>query len=241
MPSNLNGMVALGERPGVRRAPRRTSLQLKIVMAVSGAILLLYLVLHMIGNLKVFFGPEAMDSYARWLRTVGEPALPEETLLWIIRIVLLVAVIGHIGSAAILAHRAARARPVRYAHRPPIQGSYAARTMRWGGVIIALFVIYHLLDLTTGTLNPHGVHGEVYANVVAGFAPERWYVTLFYALAVIAAGFHVRHGLWSAFQTLGRSSAATQARLKAVALGFAVALVVGFLSVPFAVLTGLVG
>lgn len=234
-------MVSLGERTSVRRAPRRTSLDLKITMAVSGAILVLYLVLHMIGNLKVFFGPEAMDSYARWLRTIGEPALPEESLLWIIRIVLLVSVIAHIGSAAIHVHRAKKARPVKYAHRPPIQGSYAARTMRWGGVIIALFVIYHLLDLTAGTFNPHGVHGEVYANVVAGFAPERWYVTLFYALAVIAVGFHVRHGVWSALQTLGRSHAATEKALKGVALGFAVVLVVGFLSVPFAVLTGLVG
>ena len=107
-------------------------------------------------------------------------------------------------------------------------------------MIIALFVVYHLLDLTTGHLNPHGVHGEVHANVVADFAPERWYVTLFYALAVIAVGFHIRHGLWSALQTFGRSSTATQNTLKGVALGVAIVLVVGFLSVPFAVLTGLV-
>ena len=122
-----------------------------------------------------------------------------------------------------------------------MQGSYAARTMRWGGVIIALFVVYHLLDLTTGTLNPNGVHGEVHANVVADFAPQRWYVTLVYALAVIAVGFHIRHGLWSGLQTFGRSSAATQNVIKGIALAVAVVLVVGFLSVPFAVITGLVG
>jgi succinate dehydrogenase / fumarate reductase cytochrome b subunit len=155
-------------------------------------------------------------------------------------VVLLVSVVAHIVSATILARRAHRARPVRYAHRPPVQGSYAARTMRWGGVIIALFVVYHLLDLTTGTLNPHGVHGEVHANVVADFAPARWYVTVFYTLAVVAVGFHVRHGVWSALQTFGRSSAATQKALQGVALGVALVLVVGFLSVPFAVLTGLV-
>jgi succinate dehydrogenase cytochrome b subunit len=235
-------MVTVEQRPAVRagRPPRRTSIQLKYVMAATGAVMLLYLVAHMVGNLKIFFGAEAIDTYAAWLREVGEPALPYETVLWLVRVVLLVSVVAHIASAVILSHRAHRARPVRYAHRKPVQGSYAARTMRWGGVIIALFVVYHLLDLTTGTLNPHGVHGEVHANVVADFAPERWYVTLVYTLAVVAVGFHVRHGLWSALQTFGRSSAATQNTLKGVALGVAVVLVAGFLSVPFAVLTGLV-
>jgi succinate dehydrogenase / fumarate reductase cytochrome b subunit len=235
-------MVTVEQRPAVRagRPPRRTSIQLKYVMAATGAVMLLYLVAHMVGNLKIFFGAAAIDTYAAWLREVGEPALPHETLLLLIRVVLAVSLVAHVASAVILSHRAHRARPVRYAHRKPVQGSYAARTMRWGGVIIALFVVYHLLDLTTGTLNPHGVHGEVYANVVADFAPERWYVTLVYTLAVVAVGFHVRHGVWSALQTFGRSSAATQNTLKGVALAVAVVLVAGFLSVPFAVLTGLV-
>jgi succinate dehydrogenase / fumarate reductase, cytochrome b subunit len=235
-------MVTVVQHPAVRagRPPRRTSMQLKFVMAATGAVMLLYLLAHMVGNLKIFLGVEAIDTYAAWLREVGEPALPYETVLWLVRVVLGVSVIAHIASAVILSHRAHRARPVRYAHRKPVQGSYAARTMRWGGVIIALFVVYHLLDLTTGTLNPHGVHGEVHANVVADFAPERWYVTLVYTLAVVAVGFHVRHGVWSALQTFGRSSAATQNTLKGVALGVAVVLVAGFLSVPFAVLTGLV-
>ncbi|WP_232662550.1 succinate dehydrogenase cytochrome b subunit [Pseudonocardia sp. TRM90224] len=237
-------MVTLGERAGRRAGPagakRTPSVLLKYVMAVSGAIMLLYLIAHMIGNLKIFFGAESIDKYAHWLRTIGEPALPEETLLWIIRVVLALALVAHIASAVILTRRAHKARPVKYAYRPPVKGSYAARTMRWGGVIVFLFVVYHLLDLTTGTLNPHGVQGEVHANVVADFAPGRWYVTLFYALAVIAVGFHVRHGLWSGLQTFGRSSAATQHTLQAVALVVAVVLVVGFLSVPFAVLTGLV-
>jgi succinate dehydrogenase / fumarate reductase cytochrome b subunit len=235
-------MVTVQQRPAVRagRPPRRTSVQLKFVMAVTGAVMLLYLVVHMLGNLKIFFGAESIDTYAAWLREVGEPALPHETLLWLIRIVLAASLVGHIVSATILARRARGARPVRYAHRTPVQGSYAARTMRWGGVIIALFVVYHVLDLTTGTLNPHGVHGEVHANLVADFAPERWYVTLVYTLAVVAVGFHIRHGVWSALQTFGRSSAATQKALQGVALAVAVVLVAGFLSVPFAVLTGLV-
>lgn len=238
-------MVTLGERVAhapapARRRPRVPSMQLKLVMAVSGAIMLGFLVVHMIGNLKLFFGAAAIDEYSAWLRTVGEPAVPVGTVLWVTRVVLLAAVLGHAVSAAVLTRRAHRARPVRYAHRRPVNGSYAARTMRWGGVILVLFVVYHILDLTTGTLNPNGVHGAVHDNLVADFALDRWYVTVFYAAAVVALGFHVRHGLWSALQTIGRSSAATQATLKGVALAAAVVLTAGFLSVPFAVMTGLV-
>jgi succinate dehydrogenase / fumarate reductase cytochrome b subunit len=199
---------------------------------------LLYLVAHMLGNLKIFFGEQALDTYAHWLREIGEPALPGEGMLWIIRIVLLVCVVAHIVAATVLARRARAARPVRYAHRRPVSTSYASRTMRWGGVIILLFVIYHILDLTTGTLNPSGVSGEVYGNVVADFS--RWYVTLAYSVAMIALGLHLRHGAWSALQTLGRSSGPYQLRYKAIALVFAVVLTAGFLAVPFAVQFGLV-
>jgi succinate dehydrogenase / fumarate reductase cytochrome b subunit len=216
-----------------------SSVQLKFVMAVTGAVLVLYLVAHMIGNLKIFLGEESLNTYAEWLRVVGEPALPAQGLLWLVRIVLLVSVVAHIVAATVLARRARRARPVKYAHRRPVSTSYASRTMRWGGVIILLFVIYHILDLTTGTLNPLGVRGEVYDNVVADFS--RWYITLAYTLAVVAVGFHVRHGVWSALQTLGRSSGPYQMRYEAIALVFAVVLTAGFLAVPFAVQFGLVG
>lgn len=224
-----------------RRRPRPSGVLLKFVMAVSGAFLLLYLVLHMFGNLKIFLGGAALDEYAGWLRTVLEPALPYEGLLWIVRVVLTVSVLAHIWSATVLALRARRARPVRYAggnHK--VRGSYAARTMRWGGIIIALFVVYHLLDLTTGTLNPNGVHLAVYDNVVADFAPGRWYVTLFYVLAVVAVGFHVRHGVWSATQTLGWSSNRRERPLKIFSTVFAVLLSTGFLAVPLAVTFGVV-
>lgn len=216
-------------------------MQLKVVMAVSGAVMFGYLVAHMIGNLKIFFGQESLDLYAAWLRVVGEPALPEQTVLWIVRIALLASVVGHIVAATILARRAAKARPVKYAVANKVAGSYAARTMRWGGVIIALFVVYHILDLTTGTLNPNGQYGEVYANVVADFAPQRWYVTLFYVLAVVAVTLHLRHGLWSALQTVGRSSERNRRTVQAVSTGVAVALGAGFLAVPLAVTFGLVG
>jgi succinate dehydrogenase / fumarate reductase, cytochrome b subunit len=213
--------------------------QLKFVMAVTGTVFLLYLVAHMLGNLKIFFGEQALNTYASWLREIGEPALPGEGMLWLIRVVLLAALVAHVVAATALALRARRARPVKYAHRRPVSTSYASRTMRWGGVIILLFVIYHILDLTTGTVNPNGVPGEVYDNVVADFS--RWYVTLAYTVAMVALGFHVRHGVWSALQTLGRSSGPYQMRYKAIALVFAVILTAGFLAVPFAVQFGLVG
>jgi succinate dehydrogenase / fumarate reductase, cytochrome b subunit len=213
--------------------------QLKFVMALTGTVFLLYLVAHMLGNLKIFFGEQALNTYASWLREIGEPALPGEGMLWLIRVVLLAALVAHVVAATALALRARRARPVKYAHRRPVSTSYASRTMRWGGVIILLFVIYHILDLTTGTVNPNGVPGEVYDNVVADFS--RWYVTLAYTVAMVALGFHVRHGVWSALQTLGRSSGPYQMRYKAIALVISVVLTAGFLAVPLAVQFGLVG
>ena len=231
----------LAKKPALRpRRGARSSLALKILMAVTGLLLVGFLYAHMIGNLKIFFGPETFDHYAHWLRTIGTPLLPQDWYLWIQRTVLTFAVVAHIVAATILARRARKARPVRYVHRPKIQGSYAARTMRWGGVIILLFVIYHILDLTTGTLNPNSAPGHPYANVAADFAPERWYVTLFYTLSIVAVGFHLRHGLFSAVRTLGQRTARGERLARGAALVLSVVLVVGYLSVPFAVLTGLV-
>jgi succinate dehydrogenase / fumarate reductase cytochrome b subunit len=209
-------------------------------MAVTGILLVLFLFAHMAGNLKIFFGGPTFDHYARWLRTIGTPLLPADWYLWIQRTGLTVAVIAHIVAASVLTVRARKARPVKYAHRPKVQGSYAARTMRWGGVIVVLFVIFHILDLTTGTLNPVGDKANPYGNVVADFAPHRWYVTLFYALAIVAVGFHLRHGIWSAARTLGQQTARGERIWRGVALVLSIVLVVGYLSVPFAVMTGLV-
>lgn len=229
--------AALAPAPAKKRA---SSVALKIFMAVTGILLVLFLYAHMIGNLKIFFGEGTFDHYAHWLRTIGNPILPNEWYLWIQRGGLTIAIVGHVVAATILARRARQARPVKYAHRPKVQGSYAARTMRWGGVIILLFVIYHILDLTTLTLNPKAEAGHPYANVVADFAPGRWYVTLFYTLAIVAIGFHLRHGLWSALRTLGQQKPRGEVIARATALGLSLILVVGYLSVPFAVLTGLV-
>ncbi|WP_283775754.1 succinate dehydrogenase cytochrome b subunit [Rhizomonospora bruguierae] len=212
----------------------------KVVMAATGILLVLFLVAHMLGNLKVFAGASAFGEYAQWLRRLGDPVLPQTAYLWIQRVVLLLAVGGHIWAATALTLRARRARPVRYAHRRPVRGSYAARTMRWGGVIIVLFVIYHILDLTTGHLNPVADPANPYATVVADFAPGRWYVTLFYGLAVVAIGFHLRHGVYSALRTLGQQTSRGERRARAFALALSVLLCGGYLAVPFAVLTGVV-
>lgn len=209
----------------------RTSAGRKAVMAVTGLVLFGYVVVHMAANLKAFAGPESFDGYGRFLREFLAPVLGHGGFLWIARVVLLAAVAAHIAAAVSLTRQARRARPVGYAVRP--KGGYAARTMRWGGVIIALFVVYHVLDLTTGTLNPHGVPGEIHANAVAGFS--RWPVVAFYTLAVVALGFHIRHGVHSALRSLGARVSARPA-----ALAIAVAVTAGFLSVPYAVLLGVI-
>ena len=126
----------------------------KTVMAVSGLIMLLYLVVHMMGNLKIFFGPGQFNAYAHWLRTIGEPFLHYEWALWLIRVVLVAAVVAH----AVCAYQLSR-RDMQGAARASTStsgpgASYATRTMRWGGVILALFIVWHILDLTTGTVHP---------------------------------------------------------------------------------------
>lgn len=239
-------VASASESPAPQRIPRTTAGRVwsttvgkKAVMAVTGAVLLLYVAAHMAANLKVFLGPASIDGYGRFLREFLAPVLGHGGFLLVVRCVLLACVALHVVAAAQLARRARAARPVRYARRLRARGGYAARTMRWGGVIIALFVVYHLLDLTAGVLNPHGVPGEIHANVVAGF--RNWYVVLAYTLAVVALGFHVRHGVWSALRSLGAGSAHRAAAVRATALVVAVALTIGYLSVPYAVLLGVVG
>ncbi|MFC7732238.1 succinate dehydrogenase cytochrome b subunit [Actinomadura keratinilytica] len=189
----------------------RTTVGKKAVMAVTGAVLVLYLIAHMIGNLKIFFGAEEFNHYAHWLRTIGEPAVPHRTVLTLIEVVLAASVVLHMWSAVSLARRASAARPVKYqAKRKSHAHGYATHTMRYGGVIILLFVIWHLLDLTFLVVNPKGSDATPYERMVADFAPERWYITIWYVLALIMVGLHLRHGIWSAFQTLGlRTPAAT--------------------------------
>lgn len=215
----------------------RSTVGKKAVMAVTGLVLLAYVTVHMLANLKYFAGPGSIDGYGRWLRDLLAPVLGHEGLLWTLRAGLLVCVVLHVTAAAQLTRRAHAARPIGYRHRRPVQGGYAARTMRWGGVIIGLFLVYHVLDLTAGVLNPNGVPGAIHDNVTADF--RHWYVVAAYSAAVLALGPHLRHGLWSALRSLGVASAARARAVQAFAVGYATVITVGFLSVPFAVLFGL--
>jgi succinate dehydrogenase / fumarate reductase cytochrome b subunit len=216
----------------------KSALGKKAVMAVTGIILFGFVLVHMLGNLKLYLGPEALNHYAEWLREMGSPLFPHESALWIFRLVLLAAVAGHMWSAWKVTRESWAARPSKYVRTERVQLDYAARTMRWGGVIIALFVVYHLLDLTTGTLNPDFVSGDVYHNVVAGFSV--WWVALIYIVANLFLGFHLYHGLWSMFQSLGWNHRRFNRWRRYFAVTFAVVVTVGNVSFPIAVLTGLV-
>ncbi|WP_017240687.1 succinate dehydrogenase [Streptomyces sp. SS] len=207
-------------------------------MAVSGLVMLGYLVAHVAGNLKVFFGPEEFNAYGHWLRVMGAPVLHHEWALWLVRIVLVAAVVAHAVSAYQLSRRGLKARPTAYVHRRR-RASYATRTMRWGGIILALFIVWHVLDLTTGTVHPGGFEeGKPYQNVVDTFST--WYGNVVYIVAMLAVGLHVRHGLWSAAQTLGVGNARRERLLRALANTLALVLTAGFVSVPVAVMTGVV-
>ena len=224
-----------------RRTPKEaktSSVFKKIVMAVSGLILVLYLVAHMIGNLKAFAGAEEFNHYSGWLRTLGNPALPGATALWLIRIVLLVAVVAHIWAAVLLWRQAKRARPRGYVTKKAKAQSYASRTMRWGGVIILAFIIFHILDLTLGAVNAAGHDSTPYERLLASF--QNPFVTAFYAISVILVGMHLRHGIWSATQTLGQSNRRREVTVNYAATAIATVLTVGFLLTPFAVLFGLI-
>ncbi|MFE2997557.1 succinate dehydrogenase cytochrome b subunit [Nocardia sp. NPDC059246] len=214
----------------------RTTVGKKAVMAVTGGILVLFLIAHMAGNLKVFLGASDFNHYAEWLRTVGEPAVPRRGLLSAVEVVLAVSVILHMWSAVSLARTARRARPVGYAAKKKSHAQgYAVHTMRWGGVIIALYLVWHLLDLTFGAVNPLGRNATPYEKVVADFAPSHWYVTLFYVVAVVMVGLHLRHGIRSAARTLGLAGARGYDLLAAAV---SILLVAGFLAVPIAVSFG---
>lgn len=209
-------------------------------MAVTGAILVLYLIAHMYGNLKVFAGQAAFDGYAHGLRELGYPLLPEQGFLWIARVVLLASILIHIYAVAILWRRAGRARQSRYQVTKRVQRTYASYTMRYGGVLIALFVVFHILHLTVNAIAPGGKSDSPYERLVNGFQPEFWYVTLFYVAAVIAVGFHLRHGIWSAMATLGANKASRQGKINAVAVAVSLIVTIGFLLPPLAVTFGLV-
>lgn len=198
-------------------------------MAVSGGILFLFVVGHLIGNLQIYAGPDQLNGYAVLLRR--EPAL-----LWAVRIILLAMVTLHIWSSVELAARNVTARPVAYQKKRPTGSSYASRTMYWSGPIILAFVIYHLLDFTFGKVNPHYQAGNVYGNVVASFQVIP--VAAFYIFAMVLLCLHLYHGLWSMFQSLGIAHPRWTPMLRRGAAVVATAIAIGNISIPVAVLAG---
>ncbi|WFB10741.1 succinate dehydrogenase [Streptomyces sp. LX-29] len=225
-------------RPSMARTFWDSTVGKKIVMGVTGLIMIGYLVVHMVANAKIFFGAEEFNAYGHWLRVMGAPVLHHKWGLWGARVILLTSVILHAVSAYQLSRRDIKARPEKYVHKKA-RMSYATRTMRWGGVILGLFIVWHVLDLTTGTVHPDGFEeGKPYQNVVDTFST--WYGNVIYITAMLAMGMHVRHGFWSAAQTLGAGSKTRDRALKAIANGLALVLTVGFISVPVGVMTGVV-
>jgi succinate dehydrogenase / fumarate reductase cytochrome b subunit len=205
----------------------------KIVMAVSGLIMVGFVILHMAGNLQIFEGAEKLNTYSAFLHG------PANELLWVVRVVLLISVFAHIISAYQLTMLDRAARPVPYAKRELQAATIGSRTMRVGGVLLAIFIVLHILHFTTLTLQPAPlVPGDVYANAIASF--QIWWVTLAYVIAMIFLGLHLYHGLWSSVRTLGFERGRLDPFKRPVAMALAIILWAGFTLVPVAVFFHLV-
>lgn len=239
--------------PGTGKAPVRrvrrqgpailrfysTAVGKKWVMAITGVALLGFVLAHMVGNLKLFLSKEEMNLYGEALRNLGGHLVPRTSLLWLLRIGLIAAFVLHIHAAATLTIANRQARPQRYqSKRDYVAADFASRTMRWTGVIVGLFVLFHLADLTWGSANPDFVRGDPYNNLVASF--ERVPVAIVYIVANVALAFHLYHGAWSMFQSMGINNPKYNALRRTFAQAFAGLILVGNLSFPVAVQLGLV-
>lgn len=213
-----------------RGAFARSVIGRKIAMAVSGVLLVGFLLSHMASNILVFVDPAALDRYAAWLRGFGP-------LLWVARLGLLGLAVVHVGSAVSLIRLNRQARPIGYARVTRDASTVAARTMVLGGLLLLVFIVFHLLHLTTGTVHPDFVPGRVGENLVQGFVQEPG-VAVFYAVAMVALGLHLAHGVWSAFQTLGLNHPRWNRARLAVAWALAVVIAGGLLVIPIGVLAG---
>lgn len=205
----------------------------KAVMAVTGFILILFVIGHMLGNLQTFEGPAKLNAYGHFLHSVPE-------ILWAVRMVLIICVVLHIVASIQLALRKTEARPVGYARRQNVASSYASRTMYWSGPILLAFIVYHLLHLTAGVIHPGStfIEGDVYHNVVTGF--QVWWVSAWYVFSMVLLGLHLRHGAWSMFQSLGFNHPRHTPILKKAAWVFAIVIAGGYISIPVAVMLGAV-
>jgi len=227
-------------RPSLVKGSRalRSTIALKMLMAVTGIIFIGFVLTHMYGNLKAFAGHDAFNEYAHHLRELGEPTLPHEGALWIIRAVLVASVVVHVACAASLWRRANTARSVPYVMKKNKRSTFSSHWMRWGGIALLLFVVWHLLNFTVVKVNPQGgPTNDPYNLMVDTF--DIWWMTLIYLAAMLALALHLRHGVWSAAQTLGLTNN-DRARRNANALGYGFAILIagGFSLVPVFVLAG---
>jgi succinate dehydrogenase / fumarate reductase, cytochrome b subunit len=217
----------------------RSALGKKYVMAITGIVGLGYVLAHMIGNLKLYQSAESFNLYAETLRSLLYPIAPERSILNLLRAVLILALIAHVVAAWQLTMMNRRARPERYrSKRDYVAADFAARTMRWTGVIVLLFLVYHLADLTWGWVNPAPAGSTPYEKVIASFSVPA--VAGFYLLANLALGLHIYHGTWSLFQSMGWNNRRFNHWRRTLAIAFTVVVVGGNLSFPIAVLTGVI-
>jgi succinate dehydrogenase / fumarate reductase cytochrome b subunit len=204
----------------------------KVVMTLTGIMMFLFVISHLLGNLLVFAGRAQINEYAQFLHFDG-------TLLWLVRSILIVALVLHVVATVQLALRNKKARPIGYSRRDAINSSYAARTMYWSGPIVLAFIIFHLLQFTAGYIHPEAtfIAGDVYHNLMTGF--RVWWVSAWYVFAICLLGLHLRHGLWSMLQSIGLAHSLRKERaFKRVALGISILIVGGYISIPISILLG---
>jgi succinate dehydrogenase / fumarate reductase cytochrome b subunit len=227
-----------------RRAPffitfYRSAVGKKYVMAITGIIGMSFVIVHMIGNLKMFLGEAELNHYGEFLRELLVPIAPRTVVLWLLRIGLIVALLLHLHAAYSLTVMNHKARPVKYqSHRDYVAANFASRTMRWSGVIVLIFLFWHLADLTWGWFNPDFVRGDVYHNLVESLT--RVPVDLIYIVGNVALGIHLFHGAWSIFQSVGSNSPRFNEWRRWFAAAFASVIVVGNVSITVAIMAGVV-
>jgi succinate dehydrogenase / fumarate reductase cytochrome b subunit len=218
----------------------RSTIFLKLLMAASGLFFILFVLVHMYGNLKAFGGHDSFNAYAEHLRTLGEPILPRSGFLWILRALLLLSLVVHVYCAAVLWRRARAARTHKYVVRKNKHSTFASHLMRWGGVTLLLFIVWHLLNFSIGKVNvTGGATNDPYNLLVDSF--DTWWLTLIYLAAMAMLGAHLHHGFWSSMQTLGwTSTSRSRAAYKRTAFVLAVVIAGGFCVVPLFVLFGVI-
>ncbi len=208
----------------------RSTIGKKIIVALTGLVLFGFVGGHLLGNLQVFAGPQKINEYAEFLE--HSPAL-----LWGTRILLLISVAFHVICTIQLTARNKESRPISYAHTQVIAANLPSRFMMWSGIFLGAYIIFHLLHLTGGYFHPHFQAEDVYSNLIQGFSV--WSVSLFYIAAMVALGFHLFHGLWSVFQTLGLNHEKYNCYRRVFAVVVSIAISLGYISIPVAILLGI--